>query len=305
MLQQQISEYAKAQLGLGISEEVIRSALVDAGWTVQDVDDSIKSVAQKNAMEAAHPAFSTPVFKTGTQPSSSSSQSINLNNLFGGGGKNEVSFAATADLSKAKISEASTEAASIVSSKKVDTQKFSNQKAQGISKIVEIAVAVVALASTVAAIFLYVSNNKLADQVDTLSTDSAAARSSSETLSAQLTSLTASKQDVDKKLNEALKEMEQLHSELSFFVAQDAVSGDGAVTVQQVAFSLRGALAIDDKLQYSLTSSNGLNVFIKNSKAQKVDSALRPLIGEQIEISGTHAPLSRDVTVSAVNGTSL
>src|SRR3989338_6304346 len=80
---QQIVEYAKAQLGLGMSEEVIRNASVEAGWTLQDVNDSITSAAQKKTPEIMKPtstatSFPTSVSRTGAQSSGPSSQPLNL-----------------------------------------------------------------------------------------------------------------------------------------------------------------------------------------------------------------------------------
>ncbi len=294
MIQPQIAAYAKTQLGLGMSEEVIRNALVEAGWTVQDVEDSIKSVAQEKQPDVMSPVSSaTPSSRPSTQSHGFSSQPINLKDLFRGAGEGGDSLVAAADSSKTEASKTETQAIESVYSK-ADTSALSASKSGNISKIVEIAVAVIALASTAAAVFLYVSNKKLADQVTAL----AAAQSATSGLTTQLTDLTASKLSAERQLADALKEADQLRSELSFFVLP-------AGSPQESAFSLSGVLTMDDKQQYSVTASSGLEVFIKNSKIQQIDAVLRPLVGQNIEISGTHAQFSMDVTVSVVNGVSL
>ena len=301
MLQQQIVEYAKAQLGLGMSEEVIRNALVEAGWTLQDVNDSITSAAQKNTPEIMKPtsaatSFPTSVSRTGAQSSGPSSQPLNLKDLFKGSGKDGASFTATANVSKAKVFETPAVSAGVSSLKKVGAESFSSQKSQGISggisKIIKVVVVIVALASVAAAVFLYVDNKKLADQVVTLTTEGITMRTAASGVSTQLTNLTASKQEVDKQLSDALKETNQLRSELSFFLPLP----------QGGTFTLKGALSMDDRGQYALTTANGLRVAVKNSKDAKVDSVLKPLVGQAVEIFGTHTALSKDVVVSAVNG---
>ena len=105
MIQQQIVEYAKAQLGFGISEEVIKGALMEAGWGISDIDDSIKSITQKNQPEIAKVNIQAPISRQSAQPSSSASKSINLKDLFGAVDKGSNSFAMQADSSKTKVSE--------------------------------------------------------------------------------------------------------------------------------------------------------------------------------------------------------
>ena len=63
MIQLQIVEYAKAQLSLGISEEVIKSALIDVGWVQADVDDSIRSVTLKKVSDTIEHLFRSSTHK--------------------------------------------------------------------------------------------------------------------------------------------------------------------------------------------------------------------------------------------------
>ncbi len=303
MIQQQIVEYAKAQLGLGISEEVIKSALVQAGWSVIDVDDSIKGVVQKKAPEVVR-ILPTSISRQNVAPASSTDNPLNLKNLFGGAvDKGDSSFAIPADSLKAKISEIPKTPADITSLKKMSAEKLPSQESPGRSKIVLIVVVVVALASVAGAVVLYMNNKKLSAHVDTLTAETAAAGSTASGLSTQLADLTTSKQEANDQVVSLTKEKNQLRAELSFFITPPLLPG--ATSSPVIAFSLTGTVALDDKLQYSLTTSEGLKLTVKNSKDPKVDSALKPLIGMSAEISGTHAPLFKDVTVSAVNGVSL
>ena len=180
--------------------------------------------------------------------------------------KDGASFTATANVSKAKVFETPAVSAGVSSLKKVGAESFSSQKSQGISggisKIIKVVVVIVALASVAAAVFLYVDNKKLADQVVTLTTEGITMRTAASGVSTQLTNLTASKQEVDKQLSDALKETNQLRSELSFFLPLP----------QGGTFTLKGALSMDDRGQYALTTANGLRVAVKNSKDAKVDS---------------------------------
>lgn len=311
MIQQQVVEYAKTQLALGIGEEVIKNALVDAGWPVSDVDDSIKSVAQRKAPEVVSAIPSAMASRQSTSPGSSSSQPINLKDIFGGAAKGNISFSAPADTSKAdsskadssktNISKTPSAPADISSLKKSAAEKFSSQKSSGGSKTVLIITIVIALAAIGAAVFFFINNRNLAAQVDKFAADNAAAGSAASGLSAQIADLTKSKQDADDQIASLTEQKDQLRTELLFFVPQPLALG---ATSSVISFSLSGTVGFDSKLQYTLTS-DGIILNIKNSKDPKVDSILKPLIGKIAEISGTHAQLSRDVIVSAVNGAAL
>ena len=69
-------------------------------------------------------------------------------------------------------------------------------------------------------------------------------------------------------------------------------------------FALRGLVG-QAKGIYNLTTINGLVLSVKNSKDAKLDFSLKPFIGANVELAGTHIPGAYDITVQMVNGSEL
>ena len=92
----------------------------------------------------------------------------------------------------------------------------------------------------------------------------------------------------------------ELTDDLSFFVVPADSSASSGLSVV-----FGGVLAGGGKNEYSVTATSGLKVFVKNSADANVDAALSPLVGQAVQISGTHALGSREITITAVNGNSV
>ena len=315
MVQQQIVEYAKTQLGLGISEEVVKNALIQAGWSSADVEDSIKSVAPKKSATSFSPVSTST--SPASRPSSSgqgvsSNQQINLKDIFGGASKESISVAASSPASsisssssvKAKLPE------TLMAKKQVSTLAMgsavsSSAKPGGISKVVLIVLAILALVGVGGSIYFYMNVSKLNGQIAALTADNSITVSQTTSLSAQVADLNKSKDDLQSQLTASMENADELRGQLLFFVAPAPASGT-ATSSAQVSFSLKGVLTFDSRsVQYMVSAPSGLKVSIKNSRDQKVETVLRPLIGTSIEISGTHAKLSKEVTINSVNGVAL
>ncbi len=312
MIQQQIVDYAKAQLGAGLSEEVIKGALLQAGWVSADVDDSIKSVTQKKQPE---PARATTVASVSPIAASMPSmvakpqvspQSINVRDLFGTAGKGSASFptqgtrSPISEIQPMKKTETLAVKEMAIGASALKPSRF------GRSKIVLIVLTVVAIVSAGAAVYFYMNNKSLSEQVTKLTADSSSnsmASSQVSALTSQLADVTKAKAASDSQAAVLTKNSDELQTELSFFVAPPLPAG--ATSSPALAFSLSGMLAVQSNTLYSVTASSGLMVSIKNSKDAKVDAALKPLVGKSVEISGTHPRMSRDVTVTSVNGASV
>ncbi|GEM_PF-655023 len=152
--------------------------------------------------------------------------------------------------------------------------------------------AVTALSLGAAGFLFWKGSNNSNAQVTALTSENAS-------LSGQVAALTGKVADQTTKANTLEADNKTLTAELGIFqTAGVGSSGDVAVTV-------RGTLAGGDKTQYSITTSHGIVVYVKNWKDSKADAALKPLVGKIIEIVGTHVPGYRDVTVASVNGAAL
>src|SRR3989344_1749808 len=76
----------------------------------------------------------------------------------------------------------------------------------------------------------------------------------------------------------------------------------GTSMSQELPVNVKGTLAGSGSAGYTITTSRGIVLTIKNYRDAKVATALLPLVGTTIGITGTHLPGSKSVTVASVNG---
>ncbi len=111
----------------------------------------------------------------------------------------------------------------------------------------------------------------------------------------QIASLTTKISGLNGQITSLQAESTEVKSELSIFATANAAAGVVPATVM-------GMLAGDSKTQYTVTTPYGIVAYVKNYKDAKVAAALAPLVGTNVQITGTHIPGYRDITVTAVNG---
>lgn len=116
-----------------------------------------------------------------------------------------------------------------------------------------------------------------------------------EQTNAQVASLTNERDSLNAQVNLGDTERTELLLHLSFFVAPT----ETATTTDLV---VRGTLAKSGNNPYTLTTDRQVVLTAKNSSDTDVSSALQPLVGNTVEISGTYLPGLREVTVVSVNG---
>jgi len=85
----------------------------------------------------------------------------------------------------------------------------------------------------------------------------------------------------------------ELKNELSIFHATTSAS---------VPLTIEGTLQLNAAKVFTLTTAENILLAVSNSKEAKVVSALTPLVSTKVTLSGTHAPLSTQLKVTAVNG---
>ncbi len=271
MVQQQLVDYIKSQLKLGAGRDSIKSALTGAGWPQADVEDSLSS-----AEALAGPSSALPV-----------ASSIRVSDLIPND-KLEVAAAVAAE-SKPK---AAASAEAVKPKKEKSAAPFKLNK----SLIIIIALAVLFAASAAGAAFFYFKNDALENKLTAATNDVGAEAAKTSSLNSQVAGLTKTKDDLSTKVSGLQSENDDLKSTLTFFLVPL-----GAATSSELTTTLKGTLALG-RTQYYLMTPGGLTVYVKNSKDTKVDALLKPLVGGAVEISGTHAAGSRDVTVTSVNG---
>jgi hypothetical protein len=111
---------------------------------------------------------------------------------------------------------------------------------------------------------------------------------SNTTLTAQVASLTAANQD--------------LTTNLSFFT----VPANSPSLATSSPVSVSGILAAGlGKNTYMITTTYGVKAYVKNSAIAAVATALQPLLGTNVQLTGTYLPGTPNIVVESVNGSSV
>ncbi|OGY98980.1 MAG: hypothetical protein A2945_04005 [Candidatus Liptonbacteria bacterium RIFCSPLOWO2_01_FULL_52_25] len=287
MANQQLVDYIKAQLVAGVGKEAVRAQLEQAGWGKGDIEESFKST------ETVIPTVSVPV-------------SPARENIVDKGTKITQGTISVSDL----IPNSQLDMAPVVSVKTSpakEEQKVSPERAMSTSihvpklhvSIAVIVLAIVAVALGGGGVYFYMQGRDLQEKSMTLGAANDAMMAQVASLNTQVADLTASGNDLKAQVQAITSEKGELAKNLSFFLAPAGASTPVSVVA-------KGALSGGEKVLYALTLSNGIRLSVVNSKDAKVDAAFKALTStSSVEISGTHVPGFRDVTVTAVNGTSV
>jgi hypothetical protein len=163
------------------------------------------------------------------------------------------------------------------------------------------AVGVIALVALGTAGFFIYSYMTSKTQLGSLSADNTSLASQVSGLTQQVNSLTQSNADVNEKLNAASAAKAELENEFSFFVVPPGIADSASA---DITTDVKGTVSVGAKNQYTVTTALGAKILVKNSTDQKVNDALKPLVGGNVEIVCTHLPGSNTATVTSVNGIS-
>lgn len=118
-------------------------------------------------------------------------------------------------------------------------------------------------------------------------------------LAGQVQSLTADKSNLASQVETLTNDNQAYAAEVAFFAYPTGTS------TADITGTIKGTLSGGGAVPYAVTTPHGLKAFVKNYKDAKVDAALKPLVGNVAELSGTHKPGSPDLTVTSVNGVSV
>jgi cell division protein FtsL len=291
MIQQQIIDYIKSQLKLGMNRDSIKNTLVSAGWSAEDVEDSIKNSLAAGVSEVSPTSSASPAGMNVGKNNAAANGPIVVSDMFNSSKMGAMPAAKEGKKDEpVKISSINMAAGNAVSVKEVG--KTGSVK----STVAIIVLAIIAVGFGTGMVFLYLQNSPLNDKITSLQNDNATLNSKISTLDAQIADLTKERDDLKTSAGLLAAKNQEFLTELSFvFVPAGATS-----TEEQ--FTIKGMLSGGGKTQYSLLTADGIKLLVKNYKDAGVDAALKPLVGQTVEISGTHAPASKEVTVVAVNG---
>lgn len=316
---QELKNYITEQTKLGVSKDTIKSALLSAGWKEDDISQAVAEASLDAQGAVASKPYSPiqPVQEVKpsqpTQPIQSIQQTqpvqqakpVDISRTFKPAGvsvssspavKSPVSFV-TSDIfqpkgesvfqspsAKSQTASASTD----VKPQTISMQQSGKSSGKG-GKILPITLGVLSLALLGGDVYFFLQNGDLNSKLSSLGSGKTSSDS-------QITSLSAEKNNLTQQIDSLNKTVADLNNQLAIF----AVPADSSST--PVSFSITGTLSGGGKLAYSLTTNKNITLSIKNSKDADVETVLRPLVGGQVSLAGTHQPGSNQLTVETVNG---
>ena len=342
MVQQTMVEYIKSQLNLGVGKDTIKSALIGAGWVEVDVDDSFKSAeglsaqsvspapvivsglsvgqeqkpTERVSFSAAKTIDVTKTIETGNKSEGEGKKfsfPFGLSGFSGRGGSGPgASPVVVSDL----ISGTKAGASSFGVVRKIEDKPKESEKtvtkqepikineAGAHSKLrlsgnfittIVLGVFTVGFAATSA--WLYLQNGSLKKEVAEILGAGAGTGAQIAELNSKVDSLTSELQSAKTESQSAKTESQSLKTEFSFL----AVPPGGQAKELEIS-GIKGTIHGGGKDQYSLTTANGAEIVVSNSKDKEVDSALKPLVDKEAEVSGKYTPGITKIEVTAVNG---
>jgi len=290
MANQQLGDYIKQQLGGGVTVEVVKQALVQAGWPAADVDEAIATASTARPAEqpkvapvgpgpttTASPAGPAVKAPAGT-PSTRDVVLTGSGGAFGDG--NEPVFKATPKVAPAGVA--------------IKTTTTAAGPGQAASWSRFILPGVLVFIIIVLAAFLYLqfsSSSGLTAQMNQLTAER-------DTLKIQVAGLTKKQADTDTQLQSLTSDNQELSNELSIFTNPRLLS---VTSTEQVPVDIMGTLTGSTTTQYFITTKRGIVLYVKNYKDPGVAGALAPLAGTAVKLTGTHLIQSQDITVTRVN----
>ena len=290
MANQQLIDYIKGQMMAGVSESDIRKILKDAGWPDADIEDGVKgakpgtTVGQSAVVASAASSPFTGQAAKSEEPAKTEPKKEAMNFDFMSNPAGMATMGVSADKGKDSGKPMAMPGDAAVG---IGSAKSSGGRLPWI-------IAGVAILALVGSIVYFISKTgKLSDVSDQLTATNAA-------LNAQLAELNNSGAASATELDAAKKAVKDVTDQLNLFVIPQNTTGTSAAK----PFALRGLVG-QAKGIYNLTTINGLVLSVKNSKDAKLDFSLKPFIGANVELAGTHIPGAYEITVQMVNGSEL
>lgn len=316
MANQQLLDYVRQQLQLNVPQDEVKTTLLNTGWPEEDINEALKE--SNGPAKPASPVQPTVSDITNIQPASTPVQSAPAgvaSPATGATPKSEPAIQKKASLVTSEVFQAKDEPVFEPSKDKF----FNPVSAGGVigpvkpsHKNLIIISSLGLLILIFAGLFVWMTfkNSKLQSQLSSMSgaaqvqnqnTEGASASSTDEQKK-QIEVLTQEKDNLQNQLTEANKKMSYFNLELSFLVAPDPKAPTS--TTLNRSFSISG-LVSEKKGAYYLTTEHGVVLSVKNSKDKNLITALKPLVGTSVDISGTYNIGSAVVSVASVSGKTL
>lgn len=278
MANQQLIDYINQQIKLGVEKGTIKNMLVSAGWAETDVNEALN--AKPEAVSSGSSSVSTSPVSAVSSPAATRDVVAPFSL------QQKSSPVETA--AKPKLSNDVT----IKIDKSTDFKDTPVTKGKGSPRdlILIIVMGVIIVGLLAAGVILYKINDDLGTQAVSL-------KSENDTLSANFASIQKNVNDLNGQNGDLKTQNGDLNSQLSLFVLPPgSTSTSGQITLKG---TLGGGAG---RALYTLTTSKGITVTIKNSKSPKVDPILKTYLGTVVELTGTYTVGTKEMTASEING---
>ncbi len=315
MANQDLINYVSAQVKQGVSEDTIKKELSGIGWPEADIADAIRSVKSPAApastsslaampaagtvspamgMSAAAPKTVSPLAASmgGTSPAAPQSpvpaqtkaSPFTVIDAF----QPKSEPLRSVDLSKNMKKD---------DMEKMDSFPPASRPAKGATVSIPYVVStVLAVALVVVGFMLYRAYANVSDLTARLAAAQIPATGGSQGNGQSAAAFQATIDGLNSQLAALKADNDDLAAQISLVFAIPA-SNPAATDIM-----LKGAIGGSEKTFFTLTTGKGIVANIKNSKDPKVIAALSGIIGSTVQISGTHLPGSKDITLTVVNG---
>lgn len=298
MVNQQLFDYVKSQLQVGVGKDVIKNTLLESGWAEADVIEAMK---QAGVAQAAHAATTGSVKLPDGKgpgvsggPTSTTGGVTVTNDIFQP--KNEPAFdpkVTAGPAFKSQPAIASGKSTGPVLAGAAASVSYGGNKLSG--SFVTIALGLGFVVCAGAAIFFFMQKSDLAGQLAPLE----AARTEADGLKQQLAAVQQEKEGLATQVTQLQQSNTALANDLAIFKVPDGTA-PGAVGNIVVTGVLR-----QEGTQFVVFTPNEVIVVVKNSKDAKVAAALQALVSNTVTVSGDHTIGSREITVTTVNGAAI
>lgn len=288
MANQQLKDYFIQQSKLGISKDAIKSALLEAGWSESDVNGAMAESSpaaqvapQTTPAQTSTPAVISQSFQKQPETAAKPSSPFITSDIFKPRG--EPVFQPMTSVNASNVIGEKQEIASVSLKKKLMEEG---------NKILIIFLGIASIVLLMGNVYFFLQNGNLNGRIDSL-------RKASSLLGdkeTQIVSLSSEKTALSDQVDSLNKTIADLNGQLSIFAPSPAGS-----TIP-IPFDVNGTLGGGGKSLYSITTSKGIILFVKNSRDATVDAFLKPLLETNVRLEGTHQSGSVQLTATAVNG---
>ncbi len=297
MVNQQLIDYIKTQLQVGVGRDVVKNALLESGWAEADITEALKQAGASPAAPVAATQPAAHAVAATAKPATASANGgvMMTSDIFQP--KNEPVFdpkVTAGPAIKAQLANASVKGAGpVVAGSAAASVSYGGKKFSGSMLTIALGVGFVVCAG--AAIFFFMQKADLAAQLVPLET----ARMEADTLKKQVAVLQEERDGLAAQVTQTQKSNVALANDLAIFQVPD---GTAPGTTGNIVVT--GALRQENS-QYVVFTPNEVTVVVKNGKDAKVAAALQALLGNTVTLSGTHVIGSREMTVTTVNGATI